>query len=179
MKILNLNILLRTQQRLQSEFSFFSWLCTFVQSILIVRTDIKGLQERIVKARMLLSHATLEFMKQGFIFGDFFGFLPFKWNSEREKPELDLSSKSVLGCVLSFIVAVLASLIVVVRSLRSLGRGKGSSSQYDEVWDDYFHIGVIIIEFVFIQIPICTALAYREIPRTFLQIQYLARHFTG
>ena len=128
---------------------------------------------------MLLSHATLEFMKQGFVFGDFFGFLPFKWNSECEMPELNLSRKRILGCVLSFIVAALALLVVMVRSLWSLGRGVDSSRQYDEAWDEYLNISAILIAFSFIQIPICTGLAFKEIPRTFLQIQYLARHFTG
>ena len=128
---------------------------------------------------MLLSQATFDFMKQGFIFGDFFGILPFKWNSESEKPELDLSRKRVLGCVTSFIVAALVSLMVTVRSLRSLGRGVDSPSQYDEFWDDYSHICAILVAVAFIQIPIFTGLAYKDIPRAFLQIQYMARHFTG
>ena len=128
---------------------------------------------------MLLSHSAFDFMKQGFIFGDFFGFLPFKWNSESEKPELDLSRKRILGCALSFIVTFLAFLMVMVRSLTSLGRGVDSSSQYDEFWDDYYHICAIVIAFALSQIPICTGLDYKEIPRAFLQIQYLARHFTG
>jgi len=127
---------------------------------------------------MLLSRQILDFLSHGFILGDVFGFLPFRWDPDSELVELNLSRKRILGCFLGFSMTVFTFFVLIQRT--SFFGGKiGIAGRFDERWDSYFDYLVILGVLNTIVLQICTGLVHKEIPGFVRQIRSMTKQFVG
>ena len=127
---------------------------------------------------MLLSRQIRDFMSHGFILGDVFGFLPFRWDPDSELVELNLSRKRILGCYLSFSMTVFTFFVLIQRTL-FFGGKIGTAGHFDERWDSYFDYLVILGVLNTIVLQICTGLVHKEIPGFVRQIRSMTKQFAG
>ena len=131
---------------------------------------------------MLLSPQSIKLMSKGFIWGDFLGVVPFTWNSELERPELNLSRKRIIGCVAGFFVTVLYALVLTVRYFSRLLNDNQTATEIgtgNEKWKTYMAaIGMVVLA-VSMGFQGCLALSYNQIPGIFIKIQTFSKSFTG
>jgi len=127
---------------------------------------------------MLLIREILELMRQSFILGDVFGFLPFCWNSDAELLELNLSMMRILGWFLGFFTTVFSFFSLILRS-SYFGGKLGTAGQYDERWDANIETLAILVLLSSIVLQICTGLVHKEIPGFVRQIRFVTKQFVG
>ena len=116
---------------------------------------------------MLLSPGSLALMGKGFIFGDFLGITPFKWNRELERPELNLSRKRIAGGFVSFAVTLLGVALFTERFMGEKGQNY------------YTTLTGVAFSLLSVAMQCCTAVSCKKLPSAFLEIQAFSRSFSG
>ena len=79
---------------------------------------------------MLLSPASLKLMGKGFILGDFLGTIPFSWNPDLQRPELNLSRKRIAGCLVSLVMTLIGAGVMMGRLSSWFGKWEVDDSIY-------------------------------------------------